>query len=384
MKKEAAVKEKGGKPFESVKAPETTQDIMFVDKAPEIGAPIKQVDPPEPEEDDNEPDDLPEGNQNPTPEIGGEEDDDLNPYFYLASQLKSDGHLAEDFTPDKKISGRTLYDTFAETLKKKIEPKIKETVYAELEEQGVTQEDLQMARMIRSGVPVDVLQNKVAVYERLSVYNKEAEDAHKEAAVRWMYNEQGYGEKEINRLVTAAKAEEGELDDLYKTSTQFAGQGYQHFVQQDAAQKEAQRKQYKEQIDRNNNLIRGKLAAQEIYGDKIDKQQAKEIDEAIYENTEVVEIQGQKYNVSQFRKFLMDFENDPELRVWAFKKHKYRDGDLQEVKKEAKKDAENDFLKQWKTNVAKKTNTSPKKAVKDKLESTKAGESFFIDLNQQR
>lgn len=377
MKKEAG-KEKGGKPFESVKPPEV-QDVIFVDKAPEIGAPIKPVQP-EPEEDEQEDEDLPEGQ--PSSETAEEEDDELNPYFYLASQLKSDGHLAEDFTPDKKISGRTLFETYEETLRKKIEPKIKETVYAELEEQGVTQEDLQMARMIRSGVDVNVLQNKVAVYERLSVYNKEAEEPYKEAAVRWMYNEKGYGEKETNRLIEAAKAQ-GELDDEYKTSTQFAGQGYQHFVQEDLAQKESQRKQYKEQIEKNNNLIRGKLTAMEIYGDKLDKQQAKEIEDAIYENTEVVEIQGQKYNVSEFKKFLMDFENNPELRVWAYKKFKYRDVDLKEVKKEAKKDAEKDFLSAWKTNVAKKQNGNPRKAIKDKLESTKAGESFFIDLNQR-
>lgn len=377
MKKEAAVKEKGGKPFESVKPPEP-QDIIILDKAPEIGVAAQQV-PPEPEEDEQEQEPEQPNEQASPPE---EDEDDLNPYFFLANQLKSDGYFDQEFTPDKKITGRALYDAVAENLKKQIEPKIKETVFAELQEQGVTQEDLQMARLIRSGVDVNVLQNKVAIYERLSTYNKDAEEPVKEAAVRWMYAEKGYGEKETNRIIEAAKTE-GELEDLYKASTAFADQGYKHFVQEQTNQAELQRKAYKEQVERNNNLIRQKLEAQEIYGDKIDKQQAKEIDRAIYENSEIVEIDGQKYNVSEFKKFLFDFEQNPELRVWAFKKHKYRDVDLGQVKKEAKKEAEKDFLSVWKTNVAKKT-TNSKKAVKDKLENSKIGESFFIDLNPKQ
>ena len=381
MKKEVvqAKSDKGGKPFESVKPPEKPEDnVRFLDKAPEIGVPPKPVQ----TDVDEEQDDV-----DPTPEDSSaapeEDEDDLNPYYYLGSQLKNDGYLDNEYTPDKKVTGRDISTAYEQSLRKKLEPKIKETIFAELEEQGVTQQDLEMARLIRSGVDVSVLQNKFAVYERLSHYDKNADEQVQEAVVRKGHEAKGYSEKESNRLIAAAKEAE-ELADEYKATTALFAQLDQTAKQQEFAQQESRRKQYIQEVEKNNQLIRGKLSAMEIYGEKIDKQLAKEIDAAIFENTEVMDIEGQQYQVSKFKKFLADFQQDPELRVWAYKKFAYRDQDLQTVKKDAKKEAENDFLSVWKKNVVKKSagGSAVNKKIKDKLDNDQISKQnvMYIDL----
>lgn len=308
-----------------------------------------------------------------------EEDEDINPYEFLGKQLQSDGFLDRDFEIKKDIQGTDLYNAYSEKLKKEIEPQIKQAVYGELAEQGINEQDLVMARLIRSGVDVSVLQNSVALYEKLANYNKNAEESDKETAIRHMYATKGYSDDEAEVLISRAKDNE-KFDDLYATSSKFFEEKYKDFVTSQIEQTELQRRQYKEFVEKQDNHIKSKLSSGEIYGEKIDKQMAKEIQDAIYRTDDVLEIEGKKYPASKFHKFMTDFNNDPELRVWAYKKWAYRGKDMDSIKKQTEKELEEDFLGAYKKTVLKTNKKSTAKAVKNKQQEDPKRKSYIIEF----
>lgn len=385
----------GGSPLKSVTVPQSPPDDDFITFGKSPLEPVKVEEIPigtstvavgeNPEEQEQElaetEEEIDSSEEEDQNQQETEEDEDINPYEFLGKQLQSDGFIDSDFEIKKGIQGRELYEAYSNKLKKEIEPQVTESVYRELAEQGVNEQDLIMAKLIRQGVDVTVLQNSVALYERLASYNKDAEESDKEIAIKHMYSTRGYGEEEADILISRAK-EQDKLDDLYATSAKFFESKYKEFVTSQFEVAEAQKKQYRELVAKQDAHIKSKLSSGELYGDKIDKQIAKEIESAIYQNNEIVEVDGKKYNTSKFQKFMIDFNNDPELRVWAYKKYAYRDKELDAIKKETEKKLEEDFLGAYKKTVLKTTKNNTAKLVKDKLkeDAKKNGKSYIVEF----
>jgi len=311
-------------------------------------------------------------------------DEDVNPYEYLGQQLRSDGFIDSDFQIDKTIKGHDLYKAYTDKLKKEIEPRIKDQVFAELQEQGINEQDLIMARLIRQGEDVALLQNQLARYERFAAYDKDADEDTKANNIKQMYAVRGYSEDEAETLVKSA-IDNDRIDEVYGQSSNFFADKYKEFVITRNNQNETARRAAVEQAESHDNLIQSKLASGEIYGEKIDKTVAKELYSAIY-TPEVIEIEGQKQNMTKFQKFTYDFYNDPELRVFLYKKLAYRQNDLAGIKKEVKKEVEDDFISAYKKSVTKNTKPNKARVVRDKLTATAAvpnkngGTSYFIEV----
>lgn len=346
----------------------------------------------EPKEEESEEEDIvdpqdtdteEDGSEPEVEETGGETEDsdsEVNLYKFFGEQLKKDGHLDDTFEVSEKVTGSDIYNGYLNKLKTELEPKLQkqitEQVYAELAENGVNQQHLEMAQMIAQGVDVTLLQNSVAVYERLSAFNKDATDEQKQANIRTMYSVRGYSEDEAEILIARAKDTE-KTDELYATSAKFFEEKYKDFRANQNSQYQARRQAEIELVKKQNDHIRAKLSAGDIHGEKIDKQIAKEIEEAIYSATEIVEVNGKKVNMSKFVKFLNDFNSDPELRVYAYKKWAYRDKDLSEIEKTVEIKKEKEFLEAFKKSVTKDTKATTNQAIKKQIDNSKGKRTFY-------
>lgn len=307
------------------------------------------------------------------PETTEEEDYQESGYELFAKDLIRDGWFDETFEVKRGLTGNDIKAAFGSKLRKELEPTIKEQVLNELREMGASPEDIKLAQLMRQGTDINVLQNKVVLYDRLKNKVKDAPEEYKEAAVYHMYAEQGYKDRDIKTLIENAKEKEGAIDALYDESTQVFSEMYDGFVQQQEAAYNENRRKYLENIERENNHVKSQLSKGEIYGEKIDKQLAKEIERGIFEATEVFENNGQRQAVTQFQKFIHEFNTNPEIRVLAFKNYQFPKESSKNVKKEIKKELEEDFLKGYKTNVVK-----PKK--QEPVTPEKKGTSFILEI----
>lgn len=352
-----------------------------------LAPPVKQEEPIEDEVDDLEDEDeftedeQEDLNASPDESEPQQEDDDVNLYEFIAKELVNDGFLDSDFKIEKTTKGSDIKKAYSEKLKKEIEPKIKEQIFSELAEQGVNEQDLVLARLMRQGIDVNTLQNEVIVYERLRGFDKNASEELKEASVKYMYNFKGYAPEDAEVLISKAKDEE-KLDDLYADSTKFFDEKYRNFIAESENQERARQKAIAEYIEKTNADIKSKLYAGELFGDKIDKQRAKALESAVYDNNEIIEIEGKKQYTTKYSKFVNEFQNNPEMRLWLYDKYANRDTDLQSIKKEVKKEVEDDFLSNYKKSVLKNVKVDKKpKNVKKQLEENKAKKSHYFSFD---
>jgi hypothetical protein len=73
-------------------------------------------------------------------------------------------------------------------------------------------------------------------------------------------------------------------------------------------------------------------------------------------------MRGQKRNISRFGKFLLEFNQNPEVQLWAFNQHLFSEEIKEKVSEEATNKAEIDLLKNF--NVVKEKGISTKKTTK--------------------
>lgn len=243
-------------------------------------------------------------------------------------------------------------------LKKEYEPQILKELQEELANNGYSEKELEYAKLMRAGVDVNLLQNELLVYERLSSYNEDADESTKIATVRADFTQRGYSPDHIDVIIEKIKEKE-ELDVKYKESTEMFDQKRKSFISEKNKARDESINKAKLAEENMVNSIKSKLSSGEIYGEKLDKDISKEIENGIFK-TQIFDIGGQKVTASDFQKFLYDFNNDPELRVWAYKKHKFRGSDMNDLKKEVKKETEKEFIDAYKKSVQKSTKKLPK------------------------
>ena len=204
-------------------------------------------------------------------------------------------------------------------------------------------------------------------------------------SIRQMYRSRGFKDHEIENQIKIAEEAEN-IDSLFSESTEFFSEKYSQWVQQEAERAETMKRQAEENAHRIDNLIKSSIGNREIYGERISDAEAKELEKAIYDYNTVIDYAGQKIRVSEIQKFLLEWENSPELRLYLFKKYKFRDSEAESIKKEVKKEIEKDFLKGYETVVRKDTKATVAKQTKQKLEEVREknpNKTYFVDLSKQ-
>lgn len=352
-------------PFDAVESPPVGEP-----KDPVVDEPIEDI------TDDEIEDEVIEDVVDDDAEDPDDDQPDVNPYFYLSKQLQSDGFLGEDFEVGDEVDGLRVYNAYKDKLKSDIEPRVRQEVLNDLSQRGFNESDLLMARAIRQGVDPRLL-STAGAYEVYATMPDTSTENDKLAAVRAMYQDRGFNNTEIDRLVDSE-----DVDGLFSQSKTYFSGKYEKFVDDENKRAEAAEKASLEKYMRDQAIINGILSKKEILGSKIEPSNVKTFEESLFKETEVVELNGIKYKATPMQKFLIEFDNDPELKLYLFHNWLFKDVNKEVLKSEVKKELEKEFIKELDSKTVHSKASRNKKVVKEQLETNKnTQKSYFIDLN---
>lgn len=314
----------------------------------------------------DEPDDQGTDASPDAPETTIEESAEPNLYYFIQEELKKDGFIDPEMEFDEKVDGMAVFNAYKESLEKKALPEIQAKAHQALLDDGYDPEDLLFARAIRQGVDHRLLSD-VSRYEIYSKLDETTPDESKAEVISQMYRDRGYSDHDIKKLVSAAQQDE-EVDDLFVQSKEYFGQKFNDFKIAETQRAAAQREQQRLELKKAEDLITKVTTTYELMGEKLTKIQAKELNDAIRIQSETVELDGKQLRATELQKFILDFENDPEFRLYAFKMFKFRNTDKEDLKKEVKKEVESEFLSGYKQKVLLSKEASKNSAVAKEID----------------
>lgn len=290
--------------------------------------------------------DLPQG----TSKVDSKEDVEINEANLiplLAAQLKKEGVLPDDFEITKDIDDKAIYQTYKESVQERVYSEIISEVQNRLTQEGFTEQSLKMAKMLGNGVKVEDLEGLMSYDQILNQKYEGPDDKENLKIVRKFLEETTKSKKVVDRTIDQATLDEDEFKELFEESKEYfksKKDEEEEYLEQIAARNEAFRK---ETLRRNQEAIKQTLETGVIKGSKIPN--VNKFRDSLTTPTEVVELQGEKRNVSKLGKFLLDFNNDPELQLWAFNQYLFGNEIIQNEKEDSKKEGEVNLLSHFET-----------------------------------
>ncbi len=254
-------------------------------------------------------------------------------FFYLTAQkLKEEGLVNFDEIP-KDITPEIVYDNYKDTNYGKLKEEVLNEANNQLQSAGITEENIALLHAIQNGVPTD----DISVINRFKSYTKlDKEDLAEEKkldVIKEMYVIRGLKDKEIERQLSSIEIG-GEVDAELEEAKQFFGEFVGKF-EAEQAEITKQRLAYEHQMrTKNQGILERAIKVGEIGTDKITKEQQEELKRAFHERTVELEQDGQKHYLTPYEEFLYKFNNDFEYQLSVFKNVKFKDKEIEKVKKE--------------------------------------------------
>lgn len=298
----------------------------------------------------------------------------------LAMQLKKEGVLTEDFDVTAETSQEEIYEAYKESIEEDVVNRLVYEFQQKLQEEGYTEEHLKLAKLIANASEEDTKQLKVMVTDKnLSETPFGGIDDEKTVSVVKEYLQRtnvGKSQKIVDRLLDTMMVDEEEFKEAFEESKEFFKKESQRIEEEQTNRDAINRKAREEIIARNREVINATITTGVVLGSKIPN--VKKFSEGVMENTEVVDIRGQKRNITKLGKFLLDFNQNPELQLWAFNQHLFSEEIKEKVSEEATNKAEIDLLKNF--NVVKEKGISTKKTTK--IIPNKTGKTTYFKVSK--
>lgn len=279
-----------------------------------------------------------------------DEDEESRGYL-LAQYFKSEGYISEDTDIPKDIDKDSLKDLISKEYIPK-QDRIDAMLYERAIELGLDESTLKIAHMVASGVDLSSL-NKINSFN--TYINTDIDsDKDRENVIRAMYKDRGLSDKEIDRLVFDAQAD-NEDEDLAKNAVKYFSDKRDSYIQN--AQQEQQRLQQEQKTaaDQINKQLRSLLSSRKINGEEIDSKRAREFEKAVFDRTETIQQGDQTYTISPAYKKWMEFQQDPEKMLHLFYKIYYDEYASDEKRVEQK--VKEDFFDKLASDVIEKKGT---------------------------
>lgn len=297
----------------------------------------------------------------PVSETAGDEGE-LNPYFHLAQGLLKDGFLSGEIADD--IDGTALLNTTKDQLREEAIRQITQEANERLETQGYNTEDLRVARMINAGLDPGLL-SKTNRYKALGSVDLEKADekTHKQLLTNW-YTDRQWTNKEIEDKLDSLELDEKLAESSLEAKKYFSDKADKLIKEQDEKASIQQAKIEKDNKEQRQ-LVETLIQKGELLGEKV--KDTKAFRASIHNQEYTAEIGGKEYPISELQKFMLEFQNDPETKLWAFNKWRNKDSDVNEIKENLKGEVEEQFLEGYKKIVTKDKSTTTTRRVKDQL-----------------
>lgn len=320
---------------------------------------------PEPEEIIDTPDIINEEDQEESEEEEqGQELNETNLIPLLAMQLKKEGIFSEDFEVTAETTQEEVYEAYRESIEEHVLNTLLYEFQQNLQKEGYTEENLKLAKLLANASQEDTKQLKAMVSDKNlseTVFGG-IEDEKTIAVVKEYLSRTNVGksQKIVDRLLDTMMVDEEEFKEAFEESKEFFKKESKRIEDEQINRDETNRKAREQIIARNQEVINNTISSGLILGSKIPN--IKKFNEGVTQNTETIDLKGQKRNISKFGKFLIDFNQNPELQLWAFNQHLFSEEIKEKVSEEATNKAEIDLLKNF--NVVKEKGISTKKTTK--------------------
>lgn len=241
-----------------------------------------------------------------------------NDVYNLAMHWKKEGYLPEDVEVDEDISDAELSELYRKSKEEPLRQEIEERRIEELKGQGYNDRDLRNAKLISQGIdPRDIIE--ADNFEALArVEMPEDEEQRLDMQKRLLtidYRNQGIkDEKKIERLIDIS-VKEGEIDDEVDAARQrFAQTAEQRRKDQEAKVAENEKKA-KERREKNVERIKNYIKEEKVGEDKFPKRVMKKVENALFKNDQVFEINGKKHRGTLWQKIQHRKKNDPDFAM---------------------------------------------------------------------
>lgn len=307
-----------------------------------------------------------------------EGDDDINVYYHIGKELQADSFLPEDFEIAEDVDPQTLKENIKQKLREQMEPAIKSEVYQNLVEMGYSEQDLVIARALRQGVDPRML-STASMYETMATMPDDSDSPTKKSVISQMYRARGFNDREIETLVKTAEEDEN-IDLLYNESRQFFKGKYDQFLEEQEKVAQEREAAARQQSREANEKINAAIRERKIMDLEMTPEQAKQFEDAIRKQDQIVEVNGQKYRASEIQDFLYRFQADDTMKLYAFFLYKFKDEFKNSAKQVAKKEVEEDFLKGYQQRMIKKAKASKNRKTVKKEPVKTVGNTYILDM----
>lgn len=359
-----------GSPFSSVVVePEDVEDEIEDGEEEEVEDSVE-------ESEETESEDGEESEESEEQEV--DDEDDINVYYHIGKELQADSFLPEDFEISEDVDPQTLKESIKQKLREEMEPAIKSEVYQNLVEMGYSEQDLVIARALRQGVDPKML-SAASMYETMATMPDDSDAPTKRSVISQMYRARGFNDREIETLVKTAE-EDDTVDLLYKESRQFFKGKYDLFLEEQEKIAKEREDAARQQSREANEKINAAIRERKILDLEMTPEQAKQFEDAIRKQDQIVEVNGQKYRASEIQDFLYRFQADDTMKLYAFFLYKFKDEFKNSAKKVAKKEVEEDFLKGYQQRMIKKARATKNKKTVKKEPMKSVGNTYILDM----
>lgn len=294
--------------------------------------------------------------------------------YYVAKQMIEEGALPNFDDVDEDITFEDIYETYKETASELVMKDVMNKVQTSLQTAGVTEENIVLLQAIQNGVPMDELY-EVNKYQKYSILDEEAEEDKKLEVIKEWYKSRNLSEKEIRRNLDAIELSD-EIDSEFSDAKRFFAETIENYsrAQRQIALEEMEKRKAIQQM--NEQILYNAVNQGVLAGEKLTKEQSKQIYKDIYEKSKVYNVDGQKVYLSPFEEYLYRINNDFEFQLLNYKNFAWRGSEIDILKARAEEETEKDYLEAFKKAQLK---SSSKSSIKKNTQSKKDGFTVYTN-----
>lgn len=241
-----------------------------------------------------------------------------NPIHIIAKEWKSRGYLPDELEIPEDITEEELEETYRKHKEQLIEAEVRAKVLQELRENGVDDDILETAKLLKYGVPQEEI-SRADAYQVFGMYELDPNDDNYEQNARQIltqfYADKGFSVDKIRRYVDR-DLEDTDVEEIVADAQAFfrekSIQMKEEFKMLEARKKQEERQQAEQTV----RTMQQYLDRGEIAGRRYTKEQMEQVRRALFDKTEVVvDAQGNRYRVSAYEKKRLEYQNNFELNL---------------------------------------------------------------------
>lgn len=245
--------------------------------------------------------------------------------LFASDIFKEDGY--ELFSEEELEGDITILDVgskYKERLREDLTPIVQQEILEDFERKGYNEETLQYAKLIQSGVDVNLVSD-INRYDVLSKLKDDIAEDTKLKVIKEDLIEKGTSERNIARIMEGIEVNET-LDEDFKDARQsFKKRRDELFETKTREAQEAEQHQEKLRQD-NLKRVEKILTSGEVKSTKLDKSQVGTLRKSLFEKTVDFKHENKVHKITPFQEFLYNLNNDVEFQLEVFSRVIFKDG----------------------------------------------------------